>query len=88
MELYREIERTPDEQKQIDLFSKIIDLNRENLWTIGIFGELPTIFIVNENFRNVPEVALSGWVFRTPGNTAPECYAIEPDRSDERIGPD
>ena len=27
--------------------------------------------------HRVPEVAMSGWAFRTPGNTAVECYAIE-----------
>jgi peptide/nickel transport system substrate-binding protein len=80
IELYRQIERTPDEGEQIDLFRKIIDLNRENLWVIGVVGDIPLIFLVNDDFRNVPEVAVGGWVPRTPGNTAPECYAIEKER--------
>ncbi len=77
MELYRQIERTPDESEQIRLFLEILELNRRNLWVIGIIGNLPSIFLVKDTFRNVPKVAVSGWVFRTPGNTAPECYAIE-----------
>ena len=41
-------------------------------------GERPTIVVVNNEFRNVPEVAMGAWMFRTPGNTAVECYAIDP----------
>lgn len=77
IEIYRRIEATADEDEQIRLFHKILDYNRENLWVIGLFGDVPAPFLVNNRFRNVPEVAIFGWVFRTPGNTAPECYAIE-----------
>jgi peptide/nickel transport system substrate-binding protein len=77
MELYRQIEQTPDEAEQIQLFRKIIDLNYRNLWVIGLIGDLPSIFLVKDTFRNVPEKAVAGWVMRVPGNTAPECYAIE-----------
>ena len=77
IELYRQIEETPDEAEQIRLFSEIIDLNRKNLWVIGTIGALPTFVLVSDAFRNVPEVAMTGWSFRTPGNTAVECYAIE-----------
>ncbi len=79
IELYEEIQRTPEanEAKQIRLFKKIIDLNLQNLWVIGTIGEVPTIVLVSNAFRNVPEVAVYGWLFRSPGNTAPECYSIE-----------
>jgi len=77
IELYQQIQLTPDPDEHIRLFGEIIELNRRNLWVIGTVGEVPSIFVVNNTFRNVPEVAIAGWVFRTPGNTAPECYAIE-----------
>ena len=76
IDLYRQIESTADEAKQKKLFQEILDLNRENLWVLGMVGEVPLIFLVHDSFRNVPEVAIAGWIFRTPGNTAPECYAI------------
>ncbi|MBT4136944.1 MAG: ABC transporter substrate-binding protein [Candidatus Latescibacteria bacterium] len=72
-----EIERTADTDGQIRLMQEILDLNRKNLWVIGTLGEVPTFFLVKNTFRNVPDVAMSGWSFRTPGNTAVECYAIE-----------
>ena len=79
MELYSRIETTPDPAEQVALFKRILDLNRENLWVIGTIGNLPIIMVVPDTFRNVPEVAISGNIFRTPGNTACECYAIVAD---------
>ena len=77
IELFWEIERTADPEGQIRLMQEILDLNRKNLWVIGTLGQVPTFYLVKNTFRNVPDVAMSGWSFRTPGNTAVECYAIE-----------
>ena len=76
IEIFRQIERTVDEEEQIRLFKEIIEINRHNLWTIGTIGAIPQIFIVSNKFRNVPEVAVGCWPLRTPGATAPESYAI------------
>ncbi len=77
IELFWEIEETTDRDEQIRLFQEIARLNEENLWVIGVIGGLPSIYLVSDSFRNVPHVAVSGWSFRAPGNTAVECYAIE-----------
>ena len=77
LELFGELQRTMDEQEQIRLFKEIIEINRQNLWAIGGVGAVPQIFIVKDSFRNVPEVAVACWPLRTPGATAPECYAID-----------
>jgi len=77
IDLYREIQQTPDEAEHRRLFAEIIELNRKNLWVIGTIGEVPTIVIASDRMRNVPEVAVYGWIFRSPGNTAPECYALQ-----------
>jgi peptide/nickel transport system substrate-binding protein len=77
IELFWQLEETPDEAGQRQLMQEILDLNRKNLWVIGTLGEVPIFHLVKNNFHNVPEVAMSGWSFRTPGNTAVECYAIE-----------
>jgi peptide/nickel transport system substrate-binding protein len=75
--LFREVQAAVDEEEQVRLFRQVTDLNRENLWVIGTIGQIPQIFIVQDAFRNVPEVAVACWQLRTPGATAPECYAIE-----------
>ncbi|MEE2753472.1 MAG: ABC transporter substrate-binding protein [Candidatus Latescibacterota bacterium] len=77
MDLWSQIEKTVDAVEQKALFRQILEHNLENLWVIGMVGEHPSIVVVKDNFRNVPEVAVQSWMFRTPGNTAPECYAIE-----------
>lgn len=78
IELYRRVEKAPTFEEQKRLYSKILDLNKKHLWVIGTIGQIPSIFLVRNDFKNVPDVAMSGWVFRTPGNTAMECYAIDP----------
>jgi len=78
IELYQQIELETESEVQIRLFKDIIELNRQHLWVIGTIGDVPAPVIVKDTFRNVPDEALCGWIFRTPGNTAPECYAIAP----------
>ena len=77
MDIFRQIERTPDPAEHVRLFREIVKLNEENLWLIGLIGEVPPLVLVKEGFLNVPQAAVHGWIFRTPGNTAPECYAIK-----------
>jgi len=80
LELFEQVLQTVDEEQQIRLFKKIIEINRQHLWVIGTVGNVPPIFIVKNTFRNVPEVAVGCWPLRTPGATAPECYAIDEGR--------
>jgi peptide/nickel transport system substrate-binding protein len=75
--LFRQVEKAGDLSEQVRLYQKILDLNKEHLWVIGTIGGIPSIFLVRNEFRNVPDLAMSGWVFRTPGNTAMECYAFD-----------
>ena len=84
--LYDQLRQTPDLAEQKRLFAQILDINREHLWTVGTVGQNPVVVVVPEEFANVPEVAMGGWIFRTPGNTAPECYAIDPSRLGGKAG--
>ena len=77
MDLWSRLEATVDPSEQKRLFREILKLNLENLWVIGMVGARPSIVVVDNDFRNVPEVAVASWMFRTPGNTAVECYAID-----------
>lgn len=73
-DLYARVKATPDQDELIELMKEIIRLNVENLWYIGTVGDMPHIVIVKNDFRNVPEVAVSDWLQKTPGNTWPEQY--------------
>jgi peptide/nickel transport system substrate-binding protein len=73
-ELYDMI-RGATSQEELDKYAQeFFDNAAEQLWWIGIVGDLPAVVIVKNNFRNVPEVAISDWLQLTPGNTATEQY--------------
>ncbi|MGQ9632429.1 MAG: ABC transporter substrate-binding protein [bacterium] len=77
IDLYDEILVTVDEKKKIELFHEILRINKENLWVIGVVTNPPFPVVVKNNFRNVPEKALSDWNVLTPGATQPAQYFIE-----------
>ncbi|MCC9076591.1 ABC transporter substrate-binding protein [Litorilinea aerophila] len=63
---------SPDELPA--LAEEFFDNASENIWFIGTVGVLPHVGIVKNNFRNVPEEAVSDWLQQTPGNTNVEQY--------------
>jgi len=56
------------------LAEEFFDRASEELWFIGTVGALPHVGVVKNNFRNVPEEAVSDWLQQTPGNTNVEQY--------------
>ena len=76
LELYDEIKVTVEPEEQQELFRQILELNKENLWAIGIATAPPQIVIVKNAFRNVAEVGVSDWHLQTPGSSVPEQYFI------------
>ena len=76
-ELYDEIKGTADPQEQVEIFREIVRLNKENLWVLGACTAPPEVVVVKNNFRNVPEEAISDWHLLTPMNTNCEQYFIK-----------
>ena len=79
LEIYDQIKVTVDPEEQKKLFRQILELNKENLWVIGICTPPPQPVIVKNDFRNVPEHGASDWQLKTPGSTAPEQYFFRQD---------
>jgi len=75
-ELYNQAKLTPDEDERARMVKEIAALQAENLWFIGTVGELPHVFIVKNNFRNVPDGLPSDYVFKSPTNGRPEQFFI------------
>jgi peptide/nickel transport system substrate-binding protein len=51
---------------------EIVKLHTKNIWSIGTVGQNPSLFIVKNNLRNVPqEGVIDDDVLRTPGNLDP-----------------
>ncbi|MBV7334578.1 hypothetical protein KFU94_41340 [Chloroflexi bacterium TSY] len=77
LEIWEEAKIAVDEEEQRRLFREILELNKENLWMIGLTTSPPTPVVVKNNFRNVPEKALFDDQVRGPGHTATEQYFIK-----------
>ncbi len=71
----------PDER--IRLFGEIYRLYAQNLWTIGLVGDAPYLVVVQDRFRNVPQISYYDIYSRWLANTATECYAIAPEGGPE-----
>ena len=59
------------------LADEFFELSSRNIPNIGTVGVLPHVGVVKNNFRNVPEEAISDWLQLTPGNTNVEQYFIK-----------
>jgi peptide/nickel transport system substrate-binding protein len=63
--------------QQIQIAQDLFKLWADNVWEIGTVGLTPMVqgvVVVNDNMRNVPEVAGNDWPLRTPGDTRPEQF--------------
>jgi len=76
-QLWDKIEATVDPEERKKLLDEVVRLHVENVWYIGIVGDIPAVCVAKNNFRNVPEVAPTGWYWKHPGNTAPEQFFIK-----------
>jgi len=77
LELFDQAVAEVDEEKRIELASQVLDIASENVWAIGTYLLAKGFFVVKNNFRNVPEDAVSDWILRTPKNTHTEQYFIK-----------
>jgi peptide/nickel transport system substrate-binding protein len=76
IELYSLALATPDEAERVRLAHEMLELHAENVWVIGTVGMAPALGVVKNNFRNVPESAVTDYTVHNPGNTHPSQYFI------------
>ena len=63
-----------DKDKQAAIVQEILEINAEQVWSISISTPPPQLVVVKNDFHNVPEVAIFGAAYNTPGNTGMETY--------------
>ena len=74
---YDQIKQTPDTENKNELFHRILELQAENIWVLGMVGGLNETLIVKNHFRNVPDESIfDSLVGRYIGLTAAEQYFI------------
>ncbi len=76
-ELWDKVKGTMTEAERNKLLGEITRIHRENIWMIGTVGENPQIFIVKNNFRNVPEGLIWDDALQSPANGYPEQFFIK-----------
>ena len=74
--LYEDIKATGDRRRQIELFSQILDIAAQNVWTINVCSSPMYVVTVRDDFMNVPRQVASTFTFIAPGNTGQETYSF------------
>ena len=74
VEIYEQAMTTMDENEQVALVKQAVRMHSENLWRIGVCGGFDQVFVVKNDFRNVPETGLGDNPLLTPGYTHTEQY--------------
>ena len=80
MALYDEARRTVDEAERVRLFKKLWKIAADEVWTINVGTPPPTLVVRDADMGNVPEKALAGYVYSTPGNCGIETYYFKTKR--------
>jgi peptide/nickel transport system substrate-binding protein len=78
MKTYDGILSAVSEDKQKELFAKIISANEENLWVIGLVHDPPDYYVVAPNMFNVPKKDFQSWIYPNPGPVHPEQFFMIP----------
>jgi peptide/nickel transport system substrate-binding protein len=67
----------PTVEEALAHMQEMISVHKENVWVIGIVGEAPTLNIVKNNFRNVPDNLITDDALRGPGIGQPAQFFIK-----------
>lgn len=78
MELYDQLKAEPDPAKQNELFKQIVQIAKEEFYTIGVSTQPDLYGIVKNNFHNVPESMVSAYLYPTPAPHNPVQFFMDP----------
>jgi peptide/nickel transport system substrate-binding protein len=79
IDLYREVQRTADIEKQRDFMHQIVEQTADNFVAIGISSPLDSYGIVKNNLRNVPTEGMwDSYIWPQPQPSNPEQYFFQP----------
>jgi ABC-type dipeptide/oligopeptide/nickel transport system permease component/ABC-type transport system substrate-binding protein len=73
-ELYDLAQSAPSVEARIAYFNELLEIAADNVWSISVSTSPPLLASVQDGFRNVPDGALAGYYYMTPGNMGLETY--------------
>lgn len=74
MDLYNQLKSTADPERQFQLMTQILDIAKEQFYTIGISLTPNGYGIVRNNMHNVPASILNAYLYPSPGPTNTFTY--------------
>jgi peptide/nickel transport system substrate-binding protein len=74
VDLYNQVKSTADGAKQIEIFKKILDMNADEFYIIGITHPGKTYGVVKTNIANVQKVMPNSFGYPQPGPTHVETF--------------
>jgi ABC-type dipeptide/oligopeptide/nickel transport system permease component/ABC-type transport system substrate-binding protein len=77
MDLYAKARTVEDEAERIAIFKEMWRIAAEEVWTINVSTAPPVPVVVDPDLRNVPERAIAGYIYNTPGNAGLETWFFE-----------
>lgn len=77
VELYDQIEETPDPAVQTELFNELLAIAQDEYHAIGISLPGMGYGLKKTNLKNVPAVMPGAWLYPNPAPTRPETYFYE-----------
>ena len=68
----------PSDAAKKAAWKELSDHTADELPIIGIATSPGKLVYVSNRFKNVPKLALAGWIAHEPGNCCPEVFYLEP----------
>ncbi|MBN2583719.1 MAG: hypothetical protein JXL80_11690 [Planctomycetes bacterium] len=78
--MWKQVIQAPTEADKLRAWTALTDRAAEELPVLGVSTSPGKVIYVRKNFKNVPKLALAGWIAHEPGNCNPEMFYIEPEK--------
>ena len=74
----------PNEEAKMKAWTAITDRFCAGLPILAVMTSPGKIVYVRNNFKNVPKIAMAGWIAHEPGNCCPESFFFDPNYKKDR----
>jgi ABC-type transport system substrate-binding protein len=75
--LWNQVLTAPNEQEKMARWQELLDRTAVELPVLGVSTSPGQMVLVRNDFKNVPRLALAGWIAHDPGNVNPEVFYVE-----------
>ncbi|HUT56278.1 MAG TPA: ABC transporter substrate-binding protein [Phycisphaerae bacterium] len=75
--MWRKLVAATNRKDKMEAWKAIAERNARDLPIIGVMTSPGKVIYVKRNFKNVPKLALAGWIAHEPGNCCPECFYFD-----------